>query len=76
VSPSTPPERVAEQRELIRAVKALNASDLFGTSRELSFAVDRETKRPVIRIVDRTTKEVVQQIPPEYLLRMAEDLKV
>jgi flagellar protein FlaG len=74
VSPSTPPEQVAEQRQLIRAVKAFNASDLFGSGRELSLGVDRETTRPVVRIVDRATKEVVQQIPSEYLLRMAEDL--
>lgn len=68
------PERVSEQRELIRAVHALNATDLFGENRELSFAMDRDTKRPVIRIVDRDTREVIQQIPPEYALRLAEEL--
>jgi uncharacterized FlaG/YvyC family protein len=29
----------------------------------------------VVRIVNRNTKEVVSQIPPEYVLRLAEDLK-
>lgn len=76
VSVNVPPERAAEQRSLIQAVRALNAADLFGNGRELSFALDRETRRPVIRIVDRNTKEVIQQIPAEYALRMAEDLKV
>jgi len=75
VSPYTPPERIAEFGELIRAVKALNASDLLGNNRELSFGLDRETKRPVIRVVDRNTKEVIQQIPPEYALRLAEELE-
>ena len=75
VSPSNLPERIAEHGELIRAVKALNASDLFGNDRELSFGLDRETKRPVIRVVDRNTHEVIQQIPPEYAVHMAESLK-
>jgi uncharacterized FlaG/YvyC family protein len=29
----------------------------------------------VVRIVDRITNEVIRQIPPEYILRMAQDLK-
>jgi len=73
-APVQAPDKLAEQRQLIRAVHALNATDLFGENRELSFALDRDTKRPVIRIVDRNTREVIQQIPPEYALRMAEDL--
>lgn len=74
-APVQTPERPAEHRELIRAVHALNKTDLFGENRELSFAVDRDTKRPVIRIVDRKTREVIQQIPPEYALRMAEEIR-
>lgn len=70
-----PPEIAAEQRELIHAVKAINPSELFGEGSELTFVLDRETRRPVVRIVDRKTKELIQQIPPEYVLRMADDLK-
>jgi len=36
--------------------------------------VDSQTHRPVIRIEDPDTHEVVLQIPPEYLLRLAQDL--
>jgi flagellar protein FlaG len=75
VAPIPTPEKAAEQRQLIRAVKAVNETDLFGSNRELSFLVDRETKRPVIRLVDRTTKEVIRQIPAEYVLRMAQEVK-
>ena len=28
-----------------------------------------------MRIVDRETREVIRQIPPEYALRLADDLK-
>jgi len=71
-----PGEKLAEHRELIQAVKALNAAELFGQNQELTFAVDRETRRTVVRIVDRKTNEVIRQIPPELVLRLAEDLSL
>lgn len=70
------PEIKAERRELVQAVKALNATELFGQNNELTFAFDRDTRRQVVRIVDRETREVVRQIPPEYAIRMAEDLRL
>ena len=75
VTPAAPPEQVAQKRELVQAVRALNATEMFGSNSELSFTLDRETRRPVVRIVDRNTNEVIQQIPPEYVLRIAEELK-
>jgi flagellar protein FlaG len=74
VTPTNAHPSPAENRELIQAVKAVNQAELFGSGNELSFTMDRDSKRPVIRIVDRTTKEVIRQLPPEYLLRMAQDL--
>lgn len=69
-----PTETPAPQRELIQAVQALNASEMFGHNEELTFAFDRESRRFVMRLVDRKTREVVRQIPPEYALRIAEEL--
>jgi uncharacterized FlaG/YvyC family protein len=63
-----------DRRALIRAVRAVNSADLFGYDRELSFAFDRSSQRPVVRIVNRETRELIQQIPAEYILRMAEEL--
>ncbi|HXN46624.1 MAG TPA: flagellar protein FlaG [Bryobacteraceae bacterium] len=71
----TPVERPPEQRELIQAVKALNAAEVFGDKNEVTFILDQKTRRPVVRIVDRNTNQVIRQIPPEYALRMAENLK-
>jgi flagellar protein FlaG len=73
-TPVTPPAQQAQNRDLIQAVQAINQTDLMGSGNELSFALDRESGRAVIRIVDTDTKEVIQQVPPEYVLRMAEDL--
>jgi uncharacterized FlaG/YvyC family protein len=36
--------------------------------------VDRNTKMAVIRIVNKDTKEVVEQIPAEYILALAREL--
>jgi len=37
--------------------------------------VDRQTRRPIIRVEDRDTHEVVLQLPPEYVLRLADSLR-
>jgi flagellar protein FlaG len=72
---TVPADQAAENREVIRAVKALNATEMFGEENELTFQRDQTTQRMVVRIVDRNTKEVISQIPPEYVLRLAEDVK-
>lgn len=65
----------AANREVIQAVRAVNASAKLGDRNELTFSLDRRTRRPIIMIVNRDTNEVVQQIPNELVLRLAEDLK-
>jgi uncharacterized FlaG/YvyC family protein len=60
---------------LISAVHAANQSELFGENRELSFQNDAKTHTPVVRIKDRNTGEVLQQIPPEHLLEMLAELQ-
>jgi flagellar protein FlaG len=67
-------KRLPEQRGLIEAVAMINRSELLGQDRELTFQMDRETGRPVIRVVNRQTREIVQQIPPEYVLNVAKAL--
>lgn len=62
----------AEQDQLIRAVKAVNESRLAGDNRELTYSIDRSTRRIVFKLVDTETQEVIRQVPPEYLLRLAE----
>ena len=74
-APVTPAPQPAENREIIQAVKALNATEMFGEQNELLFQLDRQAQRVVVQVVNRKTREVVSQVPPEYVLRMAEDLK-
>jgi flagellar protein FlaG len=40
----------------------------------VSFSIDSDTKRTVIKVIDTATKEVVRQIPPEAMLRVSENI--
>ena len=74
-SPQGPaPEQAARNREIARAIQAINDHEVFGPGSELRFSVDRETGRGLIKIVDRVTNEVLNQIPPEEAIRMSEAL--
>lgn len=75
-----PPEtdtraRQQQVREVAQAVKTINQSGQLGPEHELTIALHRDTGQPVVRIVDRNTHEVIQQIPDERVLRMAEEFK-
>jgi uncharacterized FlaG/YvyC family protein len=63
-------EQQAENRQLIQAVHAVNAAELFGKDTELTFAFDRITRRALIRLVNRKTGKEIRQIPAEELLRL------
>jgi uncharacterized FlaG/YvyC family protein len=65
----------AQRRALMQAARSVNDSGQLGHN-QVVFSIDRATHRPIIRIEDRETHEVVLQVPPEYVLRLAQDLHV
>jgi len=69
---TAPVDKAAENREVVQAVKALNNTEMFGEN-ELDFQRDPQTQRMVVKVVNRKTREVVSQVPPEYILRLAGD---
>jgi uncharacterized FlaG/YvyC family protein len=74
-APAIPADKTVENREVVQAVKALNGTEMFGQENELCFQKDSQSQRMVIRVINRKTREVVSQVPPEYVLRLVEDLK-
>ena len=74
-TPVAPVDAAAESREVVQAVKAVNGTEMFGPENELRFQKDPQTQRMVVRLVNRKTREVVTQVPPEYVLRLAEDTR-
>lgn len=71
---AAPLERRVDRPEVIQAVAAANESAMFGDEYELTFSMDRNSRRTLLQLVNRETREVVRQIPPEYVLRAAREL--
>ncbi len=68
-------ELTASHRDVIMAVSALNRAQLLGSENELTFSLDRQTRLPMVQIVNRRTREVVEQIPPESVLQVASSIR-
>jgi flagellar protein FlaG len=68
---STPAD--ASVDELKKAVNAVNKS-LDSRSQAIEFSIDETDKRPIIKVVDQQTKEVIRQIPTEEMLDIARAL--
>lgn len=68
-----PPKASEDQKALIQAVRAVNAAEMFGEENELTFKIDRAAGIAVVRIVNKKTGALVQQIPTEQVLKMAEE---
>ena len=62
-------------RQVIAAVHEVNKAELMGEGRQLTFTRDPETRQRVIQIVDQSTGDVIDQIPPESALQLAAQLK-
>jgi uncharacterized FlaG/YvyC family protein len=63
-----------QQRSLIRAVSTVNTAQALGPENEVTYQVDRKANQMVLRVVNRKSGQLVNQIPPEYVLRMAEKI--
>jgi flagellar protein FlaG len=46
--------------------------DVFNT--RVSFAIDAETNKTVVQIIDNSSDEVIKQVPPEYLLKVSQSM--
>ena len=63
-------EHADAYQAVVAAVRALNRSELLGSDRELQFARDSQTQKMVIQIVESQSGDVLDQIPPEQVLRI------
>lgn len=65
-------EQQAETLQLIQAVHAVNAAELYGEESELTLALDRRTRRAIVRLVHRKTGQVIREIPADQVLSMVD----
>ena len=68
-------EDASQRAKLVQAVKVVNESKTLGENNELTFVLDRATGRTLTRVIDRSTQEVVLQLPLDSVLTMADQLR-
>ena len=69
-------EEIETVRGIVAGIRAINKAESLGTDRELAFQFDQESGRVLIQIKDRTTGEVLRQIPLKELLEMMKNLQL
>ena len=57
------------------AIQTVNGSNLLGSDRELQFSKDSRSNLDVVKVLDRSSGEVVAQIPSQTVLNLAEALQ-
>ncbi|BCX89078.1 flagellar protein FlaG [Methylomarinovum tepidoasis] len=72
----TPPRKVdpPQPEQVAQAVKQIN-DYLQTVQRNLEFSIDRDTRQVVVKVLDAESGEVVRQIPPESVLKLAKAMK-
>ena len=79
-STTTPPVQgtsaQASSQEKLKAALADLQSKLQSSAPDLqlSFSVDKDTDRPVVKVVDASTNEVIRQIPSKEILQLDKDI--
>jgi flagellar protein FlaG len=59
--------------ELKSAVEKVQ-SFVSATTSDVNFSIDKESGNTVVKVIDRSTKEVIRQIPSKEMLEMAQAL--
>ncbi len=68
------PAQAVTSDELGYAVENINQF-VNSQGRTLNFSVDEESGKPVVKVIDFETKDVIRQIPSEEVLTMAKAIK-
>ena len=61
--------------QLVAAARSLNRAELLGQGRTLRLRRGAPGKGPRVQVVDRESGEVVDELPPEAVLRMVDELE-
>ncbi|WP_069998864.1 flagellar protein FlaG [Cellulosilyticum sp. I15G10I2] len=58
-----------QEKTVIETIEKANKS-FEGRDKELAFSVHEKTKQIMVKIIDKATKEVLKELPPEKILDM------
>jgi flagellar protein FlaG len=80
-SPAIPASKATQQEstaadpaKLQEAVSKLN-DYVQNIQRTLSFSVDKDTGRTIVKVYDSETNELIRQIPPEETVKLAQSIE-
>jgi uncharacterized FlaG/YvyC family protein len=62
-------------RQLVAAISALNRPELLDRGREFKLRRSRGNRRTMVDLVDLETGEILDQLPPDEVLRMMDELE-
>ncbi len=66
-APPSESESSAPKSETAQALQEIEEF-LGGFDKRLEFTIDDEAERVVVRVLDRSTGDIIRQVPPEHLL--------
>lgn len=67
------PASVPSMSQTNEALKQINDT-MKKLSQDLEFTLDEDSERPVVKVVDQQTKEIIRQIPTQEALEIAKAL--
>jgi len=68
-------ESLGLTQQLVAAIRGLNRTEMLEQGREFKLRRRAAGKRPMVDLVDRETGEVLDELFPEEVLRMAGELE-
>ena len=68
-----PPTSAPSAEQVTQALKSINKT-MESLSQGLEFSIDEDSHRTVVKVVDRSTNDVIRQIPTEEALEIAKAL--
>lgn len=71
VSATPPAEQAPSKEQVQQAIQAISKSVASSSASNLQFSVDDDTGKTVVRVVDKTTGDVIRQIPSEEVIALS-----
>ena len=56
-----------QEKLIIEAIEKANQK-VLGPQKEFEFSIHKETKQIMVKVIDKSTKEIIREIPPEKIL--------
>ncbi len=73
--PSAQPDATVTDRDTLDQALGSIRETLQSIHRNLDFSVDEESGLTVVKVIDRSTGDVIRQIPSEVTVKLAQSLK-